>query len=332
VRRVPIGHITNGVHVASWLSMDMARFFNRHLGEGWGQRMCYPETWRAVGEIKDEELWEQHQIMKVHLFDYVQRCINRQRQRRGEPVGPDQPASLRLNLAALTIGFARRFATYKRAGLLLSDLDRLDALVNDPARPVQIIVAGKAHPADEPAKALLQHLFGVTCEPRFAGKIVFIEDYDINVCRHLVQGVDVWLNTPRRPNEACGTSGQKVLLNGGLNLSILDGWWAEAYDGANGFAIGCGGEDADPQRQDQKDLSLLFEALEKQVIPLYYARDHNDIPRAWVAMVKHAIRSLAWRYNADRMVMDYAQNAYLPAVGGCSALPCSTHVQGGPLP
>ena len=246
VHRVPIGHVTNGVHVASWLSMDMARLYSRHLRKDWHQRMCYPETWRPVGEIKDEEFWEQHQIMKVHLVNYVERCVRQQRERRGEPVGPDEPACARLDPSALTVGFARRFATYKRAGLLLEDLERLDAMVNNAEMPVRIVIAGKAHPADGPAKALLQHVFRVTGDPRFAGKVVFVEDYDINVCRHLVQGVDLWLNTPRRPHEACGTSGQKVLLNGGLNLSILDGWWAQAYDGTNGFAIGSGGEDSDP--------------------------------------------------------------------------------------
>ena len=320
VHRIPIGHITNGVHVATWLSMDMARLYGRHLREGWQRRLGSPETWRPVGQIKDEEFWEQHQIMKVHLCGYVERCVRRQRERRGEPVGPEEPACARLDPAALTIGFARRFATYKRAGLLLRDLDRLDRLVNNPRMPVRLIISGKAHPADTPAKDLLQRVFQVTRDPRFVGRIVFIEDFDINVARHLVQGVDLWLNTPLRPHEACGTSGQKALLNGGLNLSILDGWWAEAYDSANGFAIGSGGEDSDPERQDAKDFDALFEALEQEVVPLYYERDEDNVPRSWVAMQKRAIQTLAWRYNADRMVMDYTLRCYLPAVGGCAAV------------
>ncbi len=220
-------------------------------------------------------------------------------------------------------------ATYKRAGLLVRDLDRLDRLVNNPDTPVRLIIAGKAHPADEPAKELLQRVFQVTRDPRFAGRVVFIEGYDINVARHLVQGVDLWLNTPLRPHEACGTSGQKVLLNGGLNLSILDGWWAEAYDGTNGFAIGTGGEDSDPERQDEKDFVALFEALEQEVVPLYYERDGDDVPRSWVAMQKRAIQTLAWRYNADRMVTDYTLRCYLPAVGGCAAV-CGRCRAGGP--
>jgi starch phosphorylase len=192
---------------------------------------------------------------------------------------------------------------------------------------VQIIYAGKAHPADQPAKVLLQRVWQATRDPRFAGKIVFIENHDINVDRHLVQGIDLWLNSPRRPLEACGTSGQKVLLNGGLNLSVLDGWWAEAYDGANGFAIGNGGEHSDPQKQDVIDLGSIFEVLERKVIPLYYDRDEKNVPRGWVACQKGAIQSLAWRYNADRMVMDYALKCYVPAAGcATSWAPRSRHL------
>jgi starch phosphorylase len=313
--RVPIGHVTNGVHVASWLAMGMARLYHRYLRDGWHERMCYPETWKPVAEIDDLEFWEQHQILKAHLVNYVKRSLRRQAERRGEPGADARLAGGRLAPAVLTIGFARRFAMYKRADLLLSDPDRLDKLLNDPQRPVQMIYAGKAHPADEPAKALLQRVWQATRDPRFAGRIVFIENHDINVDRHLVQGVDLWLNCPRRPLEACGTSGQKVLLNGGLNLSVLDGWWAEAYDGTNGFAIGNGGEHSDPQRQDASDLGSIFEVLERKVIPLYYNRDENDVPRGWVACQKKAIQSLAWQYNADRMVMDYTLRCYLPAAG-----------------
>ncbi len=320
--QVPIGHITNGVHVASWLSRPIERLFSRYLGENWQQHLCYPETWEALQNIEDEEWWEQHQILKVRLVDYVRRCIRTQRERRaaGKEVGPE--ADVHLDPAALTIGCARRFATYKRADLLLRDLDRLDRIVNHPERPVQIIFAGRAHPADEPAKALVQDVFRVTQDPRFAGKIVFLEGHDINVERHMVQGVDLWLNVPRRPLEACGTSGQKALLNAALNLSILDGWWAEAYDGTNGFAIGSGTEHIDPDHQDWLDMQACFDVLESEVIPLYYDRDEEGVPRGWVERQKDSIRSLAWRYNADRMVMDYTLKCYLPAVQGSTSSIC----------
>ncbi len=308
--QIPIGHVTNGVHVASWLAVPMAILCNRWLGQSWFERMCYPETWERVEAIDDAEFWEQHQILKLRLVNYVRRCVRRQSERRGA-----SQVELQLDPSVLTIGFARRFAAYKRADLLLSDLDRLDRLVNNPDRPVQVIYAGKAHPDDEGGKSLIQKVFQVSRDPRFLGKIVFVEDHDINVGRHLVQGADLWLNTPRRPFEACGTSGQKVLLNGGLHLSVLDGWWAEAYDGKNGFAIGCGEEHSDPQVQDRLDAAILYDILENQAVPLYYDRDERHIPTGWVARQKHAITSLAWRFNADRMVMDYTLRCYLPAAG-----------------
>jgi len=310
--KVPIGHVTNAVHVASWLAMPMALLYNRWLGENWTGRMGYPETWERVAEIDDAEFWEEHEILKVRLVNYVRRCVSRQAERGGA-----LPAdALRLDPSALTIGLARRFTAYKRADLLLGDLNRLDRLVNNPQRPVQILYAGKAHPADQEGKRLIQTVIRVSRDPRFAGRIVFIGGHDINVSRHLVQGVDLWLNTPRRPLEACGTSGQKALLNGGLNLSVLDGWWAEAYDGRNGFAIGCGGEHSDADRQDTADRQALYDVLENTVVPLFYDQDQQGVPRGWIARQKHAIKSLAWRCNADRMVMDYTLGCYLPAAGG----------------
>ena len=219
---------------------------------------------------------------------------------------------------ALTIGFARRFATYKRANLVLVDLERLMDLMTDPQRPVQFIFAGKAHPHDQPGKTVLQQIAQLSKHPRTAGKIVFLEDYDINVGRHLVQGVDVWLNNPRRPLEASGTSGQKVVLNGGLNCSILDGWWAEAYDGFNGFAIDRGRSHRTTEIQDHRDAEGLYRVLMNEVIPMYYDRDEHGLPRKWIAFMKHAISSLGWRFNANRMVMDYVCQSYVPAAGGLS--------------
>ena len=310
---VPIGHITNGVHIASWLAVPMARLYHRYLGEDWLGRLDAPGLWEAIERIDDVEFWEQHQLLRNHLIQYVRRCEHEQREMREEPT---EPAAHAMDPNVLTIGFARRFASYKRAQLLLSDLDRLDALVNDADRPIQIIFSGKAHPADDWGKRAIKQVFDVTRDKRFAGKIVFLENYDINVVRHLVQGVDLWLNNPRRPLEACGTSGQKVILNGGLNLSVLDGWWAEAYDGRNGFAIGTGVEHHDWEHQDAMDAQALFEALEQSVVPMFYDRDAEGLPRRWVRMEKHAIKALAWRFSAQRMLIDYTLGCYLPAAGG----------------
>jgi starch phosphorylase len=224
-----------------------------------------------------------------------------------------------LDIDVLTLCFARRMAEYKRAGLLFSYPDRLAALVNEAGRGLQIIVAGKAHPRDDHAKGLLQDVVTLSRDARFRERIIFVEDYDFGVARHLVQGCDVWLNTPRRPLEACGTSGQKVVLNGGLNLSVLDGWWAEAYDGENGFAIGEEHVPADAAVQDARDAASLYDVLENKIIPLYYHRDGATVPHAWVARMKRAVVTLAAYFNADRMVRDYVRECYLPAAGGVSS-------------
>jgi len=224
-----------------------------------------------------------------------------------------------LTLDALTIGFARRFATYKRANLILQDFEAMTELLTHSQTPIQFVFAGKAHPQDGPGKEILQQIARLMRDPRFAGKLLFVEDYDINVGRHLVQGVDVWLNNPRRPLEACGTSGQKVVLNGGLNLSILDGWWAEAYDGSNGFAIGAGETHVSTDIHDRRDGAALLKVLRDEVIPMYYDRDRDGLPRAWIARMKRAIRTLGGRFSADRMVMDYVRTSYIPAAGGTSS-------------
>ena len=223
-----------------------------------------------------------------------------------------------LDPSSLTIGFARRFATYKRADLLFADLNRLRDLLHRVDQPVQLIFAGKAHPKDEPGKALIQKIANFRHDPNFADRVVYIEDYDINVCRHLIQGVDIWLNNPRRPLEASGTSGQKVVLNGGLNLSILDGWWAEAYNGNNGFAIGSGSRHVSDTITDQRDGETLLRVLATEVIPLFYERDDDGLPRRWIRMMMNSIASLAWRFSAHRMVMDYTRMCYVPAAGGRS--------------
>jgi starch phosphorylase len=316
---VPIGHITNGVHVPSWLAPQMRRLYDRHLGVGWPDRSSDKHTWAAIENVDDGELWETHLSLKAQLLDFARHRAREQALRRGDSPELFNRLEKILSPDALTIGFARRFATYKRANLILTDIQRLASLVNDPKRPVQFLFAGKAHPHDEPGKKILQEIALMMRDPELGDKFVFIEDYDINVGRYLVQGVDVWLNNPRRPLEASGTSGQKVVLNGGLNLSILDGWWAEAYDGLNGFAIGNGRIHSSLEVHDRRDGEDLFRVLRDEVIPLYYQRDRDGLPRGWIQRMKRTIRTLGWRFNADRMVMDYAQKCYVPATGGTSS-------------
>jgi starch phosphorylase len=316
---VPIGHITNGIHVPTWLAPQMARLYDRHLGPDWRPRSGKARTWEAIDSIDDAELWETHLSLKSRLLEFVRRRAVEQSTRRREDIETIQRLERVLSPDALTIGFARRFATYKRANLLLKDIERLAAMVNDPKRPVQFIFAGKAHPRDEPGKRVLQEIAQMMRNEEFSEKFVFVEDYDINVGRFMVQGVDVWLNNPRRPLEASGTSGQKVVLNGGLNCSVLDGWWAEAYDGLNGFAIGTGRTHTNMDVHDSRDGEDLYRVLREEVIPLFYRRDRDGLPRGWIKRMKRTIRTLGWRFSADRMVMDYVLKNYVPAAGGTSS-------------
>ncbi len=311
---VPIGHITNGVHVSSWVAPQMHMLYDRHLGNDWLRDKRHPETWRGIETVEDAELWETQQVLKARLIEFVRRRLVAQAKRRDEPEAEVQRAATTLDLDALTIGFARRFATYKRAGLVLQDVERLVELVNSADRPIQFIFAGKAHPEDHFGKELIQNIVRLTRQEKLSHRIVFVEDYDMNVARQLVQGVDVWLNNPRRPQEASGTSGEKALLNGALNFSILDGWWAEAYDGTNGFAIGIGQSHSVPSVQDERDHKALIETLTNQVIPLFYARDHTGLPRGWIARQKNApaVSGLAVQRRPDG---DGLRPARLPAGG-----------------
>ena len=297
----------------------MQQLYDRHFRSEGVRHDTLPDIAAEIESVSDGALWETHVALKIRLLDSVRRRVLGEAARRGEPAVVLEQLSHALSQDALTIGFARRVATYKRAGLFLEDLDRLASLVNDAQRPIQFVIAGKAHPRDEPAKSVLQQIHELSRDSRFLGKLVFLEDYDISLGRQLVQGVDVWLNNPRRPEEASGTSGQKVLLNGGLNLSVLDGWWAEAYDGTNGFAIGTGEAHTSTEAQDRRDMEALLSVLADEVIPLYYERDPDGVPRAWTARMKRAIHTLGWRFNADRMVMDYVRECYLPAAGGLSS-------------
>jgi starch phosphorylase len=318
---VPIGHITNGVHVSSWVAPQMRKLYERYLGRQWIEQISNRKVWRGVEQINDEELWETHRVLKGHLVNFVRRREMIQAEQRGEPVAEVKRRCSLLNPDYLTIGFARRFALYKRAGLLIEDEEWLKGLLGNLDRPVQVVFAGKAHPQDEKGKELIQRIFRLSRDKSFEGRIFLVENYDINVGRHLVQGVDVWLNNPRRPLEACGTSGQKVVLNGGLNCSTLDGWWAEGYDGQNGFAIGSGKVHKDTEEHDRREAQELKKVLSEEVVPLFYRRDQSGLPREWIRQVKNALMSLGWRYCAARMMIDYTQTSYLPA-GGANTAHC----------
>jgi len=302
-RQLTIGHITNGINCLGWLAPSMKQLFNRYFPPRWEQEISEKSMWQHIGSIPDEELWNTVLLLKARLLNFLPRVPHRA-----------HPGEVSLDPQVLTIGFARRFAAYKRATLLLAEPERLIRLLSDARRPVQIIFSGKAHPRDEAGKRMIEEVYAFVTDRRVAGRAAFIEDYDINVCRHLVQGVDLWLNTPRLGNEASGTSGMKVALNGGLNLSILDGWWPEAYDGTNGFAIR-GSRHADPAIQDQRDRIALFSALESEIVPMYYDQDENGVPRRWTGRMRQAMCSLGWRFSSDRMLKDYATHCYQPAAG-----------------
>jgi starch phosphorylase len=321
---VPIGHITNGVHIPSWLAWQMTQLYDRHFPAGWMANMGESTAWQQIYSVDPGELWETHNALKNLMLQFVRRRVSRQCRRRGESEEAVETARNLLDPSVLTIGFARRFATYKRASLLLYDIDRLFELINGKDRPVQIVFAGKAHPKDEPGKQFIQRIAKTRHNHRFNNRIVYVEDYDINVCRHLIQGVDVWLNNPRRPLEASGTSGQKAVLNGALNMSVLDGWWAEAYDGANGFAIGNGRTHVSDEIMDRRDAESMYSVLEEQLVPMFYERDIDGLPQRWIKTMMNSIATLAWRFSAHRMVMDYTRSSYVPAAGGLS---CDMDIQ-----
>lgn len=311
---VPIGHITNGVHVDTWLSFELSRIYDDCLGADWKEAICDPARWGTIESLDDTLLWNVKLALKHRLLDFAARSVQDRWQRIGR-----QNNLPRLRPDALTIGVARRFAAYKRGDLFFYDLDKAKALLTDPERPIQILFAGKAHPADDPGKGIVARLMQLRRDPDLHDHIVLLENYDRNVSRHLLEGCDLWLNMPRRPLEACGTSGMKAVFNATLNCSTLDGWWDEAYDGANGFAFGGAYVHSDTNRQDAHDAAALYDVLEREVVPLFYARDGRGVPTGWLQRVKRALRTLGWRYNAARMVSDYAQRTYLPASGTSTA-------------
>ena len=311
---VPIRYVTNGVHTRTWLARRMGVLFDTFLGPDWMDHIDEPGFWNEVVNIPDEELWTVRRHLKNKLVHFANERTRQQWQ--DGQLTPSQAVAggVFLEPYSLTIGFARRFATYKRANLVFHDFDRFMSLVTDTHRPVQVIFAGKAHPADEPGKLLIQQVYRAVKDSRSAGRLVFLSDYDINVARYLVQGVDVWMNTPRRPNEASGTSGMKAALNGVLNFSVLDGWWREGYNGKNGWPIGKEIEYTNPDEQDAADAATIYETLEKQIMPMYYERDINKLPLEWIRMVKECLRTLVPQFSLRRMLKEYTTDYYLPAI------------------
>lgn len=312
-KELPIDSITNGIHTLSWISFDMQNLLDRYLGPRWRTKPLEYGIWERVQKIPDAELWRTHERRKERLIDFCRERLKAQIINRGFTKNEINHAEQILTPEALTIGFARRFATYKRGTLLFRDIERLKKIISNPHRPVQIIFAGKAHPHDNGGKELIKNIAEICRREEFRDHIVFLEDYDINVARYMVQGVDVWLNNPRRPLEASGTSGMKVPPNGGLNFSILDGWWDEAYDGQNGWAIGNREEYTDLEYQDEVESNALYNVLENEIIPLYYERGRDDIPRQWVTAMKWSMQTVCPQFSTNRMVADYFNKFYTNA-------------------
>jgi starch phosphorylase len=312
VDEVPISHVTNGVHAPTWVAPLLRSVFEQRIGEDWTEVLHDPERWaQAAAGITDEELWETSRLMKQRLVAFVRRRMYEARLRQGESPEFTEAAHSLFDPEALTIGFARRVAAYKRWSLILTDPERLLTLISDAERPVQFVFAGKAHPQDQGAKQILQQLAHWKLDPRVMRRAVFLQDYDQEVARQLVQSVDVWMNVPRRPLEASGTSGEKVAMNGGLNLSVLDGWWPEGYDGTNGWAVGDVRATGKMEDEDRPDALSLYQVLETEVVPSFYERDEAGIPRRWVGMMRRAIQTLIPAFNSDRMVQDYTRKIYI---------------------
>jgi starch phosphorylase len=310
---IPIHHITNGIHTASWISHDMVDLLERYLGLKWRDNPADKTVWEKVSRIPDAELWRTHERRRERLVEFARKRLRQQLIRRGATKTELVQAEEVLDPEALTIGFARRFATYKRGTLLFRDLERFVRILTDPKKPVQFIFAGKAHPRDAEGKDLIRQIIHLARRDDIRRKIVFIEDYDLNVARYLVQGVDIWLNTPRRPMEASGTSGMKVACNGGLNMSILDGWWDEGYNTENGWAIGSGEMYDDTNYQDQVESQAIYDTLEKEVVPIFYERGADNLPRKWIERMKTSLATLSPVFTTARMVREYTQSFYIPA-------------------
>jgi len=318
---VPIISVTNGIHSPTWLAPEIRHLFDSYLGDDWLDTLDDPSTWEMLYTIPDVELWETHQTLRRKLFHIIsERAQDRWSEGQSSAQQILSMGAL-LDHDTLTIGFVRRFTSYKRPALIFRDLDRLKRLVNDEFRPVQIVFCGKSHPADTPSKRLLQEVHTMARDRAFQGRIAFLEDYDMRLARYLAQGMDVWLNVPRRLQEASGTSGMKAALNGVLNLSVPDGWWAEAYNGENGWSIGDQTLKDDHGAEDAADAEALYTLLEQNVVPLFYNRDRLDVPQQWTQMMKRSMQSIIPVFSARRMLKEYCGRMYLPAVTPAPAAP-----------
>jgi starch phosphorylase len=309
---IPIDSVTNGVHIPSFISDDMGRLLDRYLGRRWAEDPDNVSVWKRVNKIPDAELWRTHERRRERLIAFTRQRLQEQLQRRGGQKEEIHAAGQVLHPEALTIGFARRFATYKRGDLILKDPSRLAKILNHPQHPVQIIFAGKAHPQDAAGKEVIKHIVHLARQPEFRDRIVFIEDYELSVARYMVQGSDIWLNNPRRPLEACGTSGMKAAANGAINMSVLDGWWEEGYQQDLGWAIGCGEEYQDAAYQDFVESHSIYDLLERYAVPLFYDRGKDNLPRGWISLMKNSMLNLAGRFNSHHMLQDYVHQLYLP--------------------
>ena len=308
----PIGYVTNGIHTCSWLDPNLKKLYNKYLMPYWQDNIQNQATWEKVKSIPDEKLWEIHQNRKTKLIRLVKENTTERLRRSGYSYEEINSITSKLDVNTLTIGFARRFATYKRATLIFKDLERITQILNNSNKPIQLIFAGKAHPADKEGQDLIKYIHEVSMMPQFKGKIFLLENYNIAMSRYLISGVDVWLNNPRRPMEASGTSGQKASVNGVINFSVLDGWWAEGYNQENGWTIGTNAEYESYEAQDVADSQSMYRTLEEKIVPLYYDRDKNGISKTWIEKMKNSIISTGGRYSTSRMLIDYTNNYYMP--------------------
>ena len=311
---VPITHITNGIHTLTWLSPGFRYLYDKYLDANWQEKLEEKEAWDKVDSIPDEEVWKTHCVLKTKMIHFLRDKLREQRITNGESSENIREIDTLLDSNALTIGFARRFATYKRANLIFRDVARIQRILNNPEMPVQIIFAGKAHPADRPAHEIIKNINDIARQEGFRGKVVLIENYNMTVARNLVHGVDIWLNNPRRPLEASGTSGQKVCINGIINFSVLDGWWCEGYNSRNGWPIGDETSFDNEYHQDNADSQSIYDILEHQIVPAFYNRNENGIPTKWVGIMKESIKSLTPKYSTHRMVQEYNNRMYVPGM------------------
>ncbi|HHW31860.1 MAG TPA: glycosyltransferase family 1 protein [Clostridiaceae bacterium] len=312
---VPVDYVTNGIHTLSWLSPEFRSLYDKYLDRNWEEKLCEKDIWDNIDNIPDKELWKAHCSAKSQMINFLRSKIREQRIKNNEPLENIKEVDTLLDPQALTIGFARRFATYKRANLIFRDLERARRLFNISGKPIQIIFAGKAHPADRPAQEVIKNIQDIAMQEGFKGKVILIENYNMSVARNLAQGVDLWMNNPRRPLEASGTSGQKVCINGIINFSVLDGWWCEGYNGKNGFVIGNDVEYDDEWYQDNADSASICDVLENQIIPIYFHRNEEGVPLEWVSIMKESIKSLTPQFNTHRMLRDYISKMYIPSMG-----------------